>query len=189
MADGCWSPRRTTPNPFLFWTDHPYWGQFHPSALSHILSWNRKIHFLVTIWWVLSWKRAYCLPSSGRDLQMDCYLLGSLKEQSRMFPLLTVLVWVSFSSLVFIPFSSLNSKHSPGEYLVIQAIYVVSIVSSCSFSFILLFHSASEAVHNSYNAYFSLYSTIKYPASYLRLALEKYRKLQNNTKKGQKRSK
>lgn len=173
----------------LFHTDHPHWGHFHPSALSHILSWDWKIHFLVTIWWVLSWKRAYYLPSSGTDLQMDCCLLGSLKEQSRMSPFLTVLVWVSFSSLVFIPFSSLNSKHSPGEYLVIQAIYIVYIVSSCLFSFILLFHTASEAVHNSFNAYFSPYSTIKYPAAYRSLVLEKYIKLQNNIFKKKKSQK
>jgi len=64
-----------------------------------------------------------------------------------------------------------------------QEISVAYILSSCSFSFIiLLFRTALEAVHTT-STYFFPYHTTKYPTAYLRVAQKKDIKSEDNIKK------
>lgn len=68
-------------------------------ALKQQISFPR--HHLVS--WKKAGKRPFAHLSLDQLLQMDCSFPVSLKEQSGMSPFLIMLVWVSFSSLVFIP--------------------------------------------------------------------------------------
>lgn len=114
MTDGYWSPPRTIPNPV------PCSTQTTPIKdtsiqLYYYISCLETENFISSspLGESYAGKGPTAYLSLNQLLQTDCSFPVSLKEQSRMSPFLTMLVWVSFSGLVFIPFPSLKSKNFP----------------------------------------------------------------------------